>query len=241
VTALPKRTYDYARAPCGGLEISVSSARVVCRGSGALWMASESALIAGDLHLEKGSAYAARGQLLPPYDTRETLLKLAGDVAATNPRLIVFLGDTLHDMGGGERIAPADVALLGDIARGRTLLWVVGNHDPEGPGHLPGQSIDELEIGGLVLRHEPGAGAQDGEAAGHLHPCARVVGGGRSVRRRCFITDGLRIILPAYGSYAGGLNVRDIAYAGLFAHAPLLGALGSKRVHPVGWTSTRGD
>jgi hypothetical protein len=120
-------------------------------------------------------------------------------------------------------------------------LWVVGNHDPDGPGQLPGQSVDELDLGGLILRHEPEPGRQPREAAGHLHPCARVVGGGRSVRRRCFVTDGQRIILPAYGAFTGGLNVRHEAYAGLFACTPLLGALGSKRVHPVGWGSTRGD
>ena len=127
------------------------------------------------------------------------------------------------------------------VARGRTLLWVVGNHDPEGPGYLPGDAVDELAIGGLLLRHEPQPGDQPGEVAGHLHPCARVVGAGRSVRRRCFVTDGRRIILPAFGAYAGGLNIRDAAYAGLFAHAPLVGALGQRRVHPVGWRSTRGD
>lgn len=243
MSALPKPSapYDFAHAPCGGLETKVADSWVVLRSTGAMWLRHENALVAGDLHLEKGSAYAARGQLLPPYDTRETLLKLAADVAATQPRVVIFLGDTLHDAGGQDRMAARDLDLLLDIVRGRTLLWVVGNHDPDGPGRLPGQSVDELDLGGLVLRHEPLPGARRREAAGHLHPCARVVGGGRSVRRRCFVTDGQRIVLPAYGAFTGGLNVRDAAYAGLFAHAPLLGALGAKRVHPVGWSSTRGD
>jgi uncharacterized protein len=243
VTALrkPARPYDFAHADGGGLELRMSGACVTFRPSGALWLKDERALVAGDLHLEKGSAYAARGQLLPPYDTRETLLKLMADMAALNPRLVVFLGDTLHDMDGQDRMAGEDIDRLRDIVRGRTLLWVVGNHDPEGPGALPGEPVDELELSGLTFRHECADGTQAGEVSGHLHPCARIVGAGRSVRRRCFVTDGLRLILPAYGAYAGGLNIRDRAYAGLFAQAPLIGALGSRRVHPIGWASTQGD
>lgn len=209
--------------------------------SGALWLQGSRALIAGDLHLEKGSAYAARGQMLPPYDTRDTLNRLSADVEATDPAIVVFLGDTLHDGGAAERIAREDILHLAAIARGRTLLWVVGNHDPEGPGELPGEAVDTLQLDGLTLRHEPLPGDQPGEVSGHLHPCARVVGAGRSVRRRCFVTDGRRLILPAFGAYAGGLNVRDIAFADLFQQQPLIAALGAARVHAVGWRSTRGD
>ncbi len=193
-----------------------------------------------DLHLEKGSAYAARGQLLPPYDTRETLRRLAEDVRRTDARRIVLLGDTLHDGGAGARMAAEDAAALATIARGRTLIWIVGNHDPEGPGDLPGESIDELSLGPLILRHEPRPGRQSGELAGHLHPCARVAASARSVRRRCFATDGARLVLPAYGAYAGGLSVRDPAFAELFAGPPLIGALGTRRVHAVKFSAVVG-
>ena len=201
----------------------------------------ERTLVCADLHLEKGSAYAARGQLLPPYDTRETLRRLAADAALLHPARIVLLGDTLHDMGAHGRIGDSDAEGLHALARGRVLTWVVGNHDPEGPDHLPGETCDELEILGLTLRHEPLAGDRPGEVSGHLHPCARVVGQSRSVRRRCFVTDGRRLILPAYGAYAGGLSVRDLAFAGLFTRPPLVGAIGSARVHAVGWERVRGE
>jgi DNA ligase-associated metallophosphoesterase len=238
---LNARHAEFALSPCGSLEVLVNGSAALLRCSGALWLADSRTLIAGDLHLEKGSAYAARGQLLPPYDTRETLMKLQTEVAETDPSVIVFLGDTLHDLDAPERITREDIERLFAVARGRTLLWVVGNHDPEGPGDLPGEAVDTLRIGALVLRHEPMPGLQTGEVAGHLHPCAKVAAAGRTVRRRCFVTDGLRLILPAFGAYAGGLNVRDAAYAGLFAHAPLVGAIGSTRVHPIGWRSTRPD
>ena len=231
----------FSSSPCGALHVTVHGAGVALRRSGALWLAAARALVAGDLHLEKGSAYAARGQLLPPYDTRETLGRLAAEVEQTDPRLIVLLGDTLHDSGGGERMDRKDILRLVEIARGRTVLWVVGNHDPEGPGDLPGEAVNEVVLDGLTLRHEPQPGGQGGEVAGHLHPCARVGGGGRSVRRRCFVSDGARVILPAFGAYAGGLNVRDPAFEGLFAQPPIMGALGARRVHPIGWRSTRPD
>jgi len=231
----------FRRGDEGRLHVALLGAWVELTPSGALWLEGERTLVCADLHLEKGSAYAARGQLLPPYDTRETLRRLAADAALLQPARIVLLGDTLHDMGAHDRIGDSDAAGLRALAGGRTLTWVVGNHDPEGPGALPGETCAELEVLGLTLRHEPAPGDASGEVAGHLHPCARVVGQSRSVRRRCFVTDGRRLILPAYGAYAGGLSVRDVAFAGLFDRPPLVGAIGSARVHAVGWERVRGE
>jgi DNA ligase-associated metallophosphoesterase len=240
VTALPF-AYAYAQAPCGSLRTRLMAAEVMLRASGALWLEAERALVVADLHLEKGSSYAARGQMLPPYDTRETLRRLATEVAALTPSIVVLLGDTFHDRKSEGRLAADDAEALRELARGRTLIWVVGNHDADGPKALPGETTDELSIMGLSLRHEPQGGLQPGEVAGHLHPAARVTATRGTVRRRCFITDGERAILPAFGAYAGGLNVRDKAFAGLFARPPLAGALGVGRVHAVGWRSLTAD
>ncbi len=233
--------YDHAPSPCGSLRLRLGMAEAMLRRSGALWLEAERALVVADLHLEKGSSYAARGQMLPPYDTRETLKRLAAEIDALNPATVILLGDTFHDRSSEERLPADDAERLRDLARGRTLVWVVGNHDADGPRALPGQTADELSLLGLTLRHEPQAGFQPGEVAGHLHPAARVRATRGSVRRRCFITDGERIILPAFGAYAGGLNVMDKAFAGLFARGPIIGALGSSRVHAVGWRSLAGD
>ena len=237
---LPCPTYDLA-ADGAGLRMTVAGAAVAFRASGALWIEAEQALVIADLHLEKGSAYAARGQMLPPYDTRESLGRLAAEVAAARPRLLVMLGDAFHDARAGERLSAEDARAIGALAQGRTLVWITGNHDPEPPRGLPGEAADELELSGLKLRHEPQSGPAAAEASGHLHPCARIAAGGRSVRRRCFVTDGERVILPAFGAYAGGLNIRDPAFSGLFARPPLAVALGPRRAHAVGWKSTRPD
>jgi DNA ligase-associated metallophosphoesterase len=233
--------YDYAVGDCGSLRMRVAGAEALLRCSGALWLAAERALVVADLHLEKGSSYAARGQMLPPYDTRETLKRLAAEVEALAPAMVVLLGDTFHDRKSEDRLAPDDAERLRDLARGRTLIWVVGNHDADGPRALPGQIVGELALCGLTLRHEPRAGLQPGEVSGHLHPAARVKATRGTVRRRCFVTDAERAILPAFGAYAGGLNVRDQAFAGLFARSPLAGALGNGRVHAVGWKSLASD
>jgi len=243
VTALAQQTfvYDYANADCGGLRTRIGGADALLRCSGALWLAAARALVVADLHLEKGSAYAARGQMLPPYDTRETLKRLACEVAALSPAVVILLGDTFHDRRSEARLAADDAESLRELARGRTLVWVVGNHDADGPRALPGEVAAELALCGLTLRHEPQAGPQPGEVSGHLHPAARVRATRGSVRRRCFVTDAERAILPAFGAYAGGLNVRDAAFSGLFARAPIVGALGTGRVHAVGWRSLAGD
>lgn len=231
----------FRRGEEGRLHVPLMGAWVELTPSGALWLEAERTLVCADLHLEKGSAYAARGQLLPPYDTRETLRRLAADAEALRPARIILLGDTLHDTDAHGRIGDSDAENLRQLARGRTLLWVLGNHDPEGPGGLPGETTDELEVLGLVLRHEPEPGDRPGEVSGHLHPCARVVGQSRSVRRRCFVTDGRRLVLPAYGAYAGGLSIRHEAFAGLFSRPPLVGAIGSERVHAVAFARVRGE
>ena len=221
--------------------MNVRGADVVMRCGGALWLSTERTLVVADLHLEKGSSYAARGQMLPPYDTRETLRRLQAEVTALSPQAVILLGDTFHDRRSEDRLAVDDAEALRALAEGRRLIWVVGNHDADGPQALPGEVVDEITLAGLIFRHEPQAGPQAGEVAGHLHPAAKVRAPRGTVRRRCFVTDGHRMILPAYGAYAGGLNVRDPAFAGMFVRAPLTGVLAAERVRAVGWRQLVGD
>lgn len=241
MSAVASYAYAFAPSRCGGLRMRLNGAAVTLRASGALWIEAPRMLVVADLHLEKGSAYAARGQMLPPYDTRDTLRRLQAEAIATTPEAIVLLGDTFHDRRSEDRLAREDADALRALAGLTHLIWVVGNHDADGPQALPGEVRDEIAVESLILRHEPVEGAQPGEVAGHLHPCARVVASGGSVRRRCFVTDGERMVAPAFGAYAGGLNVRDEAFSGLFSKQPLCGALGAERVHAVGWRSLAHD
>lgn len=239
--AQPRPAYAFSASPCGGLRTALMGTEVILRASGALWIEQARMLVVADLHLEKGSSYAMRGQMLPPYDTRDTLSRLAAEVAAARPQALVLLGDTFHDRASEARLATDDAQRLRDLASLTRLIWVIGNHDADGPQALPGQVADELTVMGLTLRHEPQPGLRPGEVAGHLHPCARVVASRGSVRRRCFVTDGERMVVPAFGAYAGGLSVRDEAFAGFFSRDPLCGALGAGKVHAVGWRSVAGD
>jgi len=236
VSAEPSFRYAFSQSPCGGLAFELAGAEALLRPSGALWLAAERVLIVADLHLEKGSAYAARGQLLPPYDTRETLARLAAEVGRLQPRAIVLLGDTLHDRDAEARLDAEDARALGALAAVAELIWIVGNHDADGPKRLPGRRAAAWSIAGLTLVHEPAPAPRYGEVAGHLHPCARVKSRSGAVRRRCFVSDGERLVMPAFGAFAGGLNVRDAAFAGLFRRPPLAIALGARRAHAVGWT-----
>ena len=234
-------TYAFAASDCGGLRTRVGAAEVTMRCSGALWLEGVRTLVVADLHLEKGSSYAMRGQMLPPYDTRETLRRLAAEIATLCPDTVILLGDTFHDRTSEDRLAADDADALRALAAGRRLVWVVGNHDADGPRALPGDAMDEIAVAGLIFRHEPLAGPRPGEVAGHLHPAARVRAPRGTVRRRCFVTDGERAILPAFGAYAGGLNVRDAAFSGMFVRPPLAGALGPARVRAIGWRQLTGD
>lgn len=209
---IPPRPSKSASEPT----ITVAGAALVADPLGALYEPASGALIVADLHLEKGSFFARRGQMLPPYDTATTLGRLARLVAAYQPRVVIALGDSFHDDGGPARMHAADRAAVAELQRGRDWIWIAGNHDPAPPAGLGGEAQATFVLGALTLRHEPTAGAAPGELAGHLHPVAKVTARGRSLRRRCFATDGARVVLPAFGAYAGGLNVRDQAFAGLF-------------------------
>ncbi|SFK00589.1 ligase-associated DNA damage response endonuclease PdeM [Methylocapsa palsarum] len=184
--------------------------------AGALYWLDERMLIVADLHFEKGSAFAAKKIFLPPYDTAAALAALAALVAIYNPKVVLALGDSFHDGRAGERIAAADVRALRRLQAGRDWIWIAGNHDRILPSGLEGERRETLSVGEIAFRHEPGEGPSRGEIAGHLHPVAKVVGRGGRVRRRCFVSDGSRCVMPAFGAYAGGLNLHDAAFAVLF-------------------------
>jgi len=203
-----------AAAPSAGVEIAVADAALVADCTGALYWPEEGLLALADLHLEKGSSFAARGVLLPPYDTPATLAAVGRLVAHYAPRTVIALGDSFHDGDGPARIAAADSAALAALQRGRDWIWITGNHDPDPADGIGGSFCGMLAIGALTFRHQP-TGA-DGEIAGHLHPVARVNARGRNVSRRCFASDGARLVMPAFGAYAGGLNIRHRAFADVF-------------------------
>lgn len=201
--------------------------------SGALYWRAEETLLVADLHLEKLSAYARRGQLLPPYDTAMTLRRLAADLARTGASRVIALGDSFHRDEGVETLLPADRARLADLTERAQWVWIAGNHDPR-PHGLGGVCVPGLSLAGLDLVHQPGAAAGR-HIAGHLHPAAHVHINGRSVRRPCFVHDGRVMVLPAYGAATGAINILGPAFAGLFDRAALeVVMLGRDRLYPVG-------
>jgi hypothetical protein len=217
-------------------EITIAGVRLHLDPAGAFVHMQERMLIVADLHFEKGSAFAARRrQLLPPYDTAATLARLAALILRHAPKVVVALGDSFHDMRAGERIIDADRQALAALQAGREWIWIAGNHDPAPPAGIGGETRDSLAVGPLTLRHEPLPGAAPGEIAGHLHPAARVFSPSGSVRRRCFVSDGSRCVMPAFGAFAGGLNIRDVAFAPLFPQRrPTAHVLGMRRVYSIG-------
>ncbi len=212
--------------------------------SGVLWIAAERALVVADLHLEKGSAFAERRVMLPPYDTAATLARLTAAIARFNPRVVVALGDSFHDRRAESRMAEGDRGALRALTAGRAWVWVSGNHDPEPPRDMGGDAVAELRVGAVVLRHEPGgaiAGGARAEISGHLHPVARVWSESGSTRRKCFVADDTRCVMPSFGAYTGGLNIRDAAFDALFAREPFAHALGRDRVFRVPLSRCAGD
>jgi DNA ligase-associated metallophosphoesterase len=218
----------------GQQPVSISGRAFVADVSGALYWPAEDALIVADLHFEKGSSFAARGILLPPYDTGATLERLAATLDAYEPSTVLCLGDSFHDTAAAGRMSARDRETLAILQEDREWLWLTGNHDPAIPECFGGRVISEITVSGIAFRHEPARSRITHEIAGHLHPAARVSYHGHVIRRPCFVGNGNRLVLPAFGTYAGGLNVLDDAFAPLFGlDGVSVLVLGQEGLYPI--------
>lgn len=212
-------------------EIRFAGEQVRLTAEGVLHLPEHQTLIVADLHLEKGSAFARRGAMLPPYDTLATLERLARCIQRYQPRQVVSLGDGFHDTAGARLITGAAADLLLELAALTDWHWVRGNHDPQLPSTLPGTFHDRMALGGLELRHEPVA-SDHSFIAGHLHPKARIAGKRRSMSRPCFVWSETALVMPAFGSFTGGLNVLDDAFVSWLPR-PSVCLIGDRQLFPV--------
>ena len=180
-------------------------------GEAALYWRAQEALLVSDLHLEKASAFALIGQMLPPYDSVATLEEIATLCRTYRPARIISLGDNFHDDDGERRLAEDAAALLADLACNTEWIWITGNHDCAVSGIWGGKAFDEVTLSGITLRHEALRGDPNPEISGHFHPKFRQVLRGRMVKRRCFVKTPRKMIMPAFGALTGGLDVQDAA------------------------------
>lgn len=198
--------------------------------SGALLWPERALLAVADLHLEKASSFARKGQFLPPYDSRATLERLEAVLAGVSVERVICLGDSFHDRQAAARLDPESAARLADFTTRYDWTWIAGNHDPDPSGPWGGRVLEELVLGPLVFRHEAEARLGDGEVSGHYHPKAAIRVRGRRMSFRAFLEDGRRMILPAFGSLTGGLDAADPAFAPLFPQGLRAHLLGRKKV-----------
>ncbi len=186
-------------------------------------------LAVADLHLEKGSACAAGGRLVPPWDSAITLARLATAIHRHAPTTVVAVGDSFHDDRAADRLCAADLAVLAALTARARFVWVRGNHDPAPPSGIEGESMLEFRAHALRFRHQASPG-EGGEISGHYHPKCRVETRAASIARPCFMTDAHRIILPSFGAYTGGLDVCSPAIARLFPQGGQAFLLGRERL-----------
>jgi len=208
-------------------DVELAGAGLVVDPAGVIYWPSERILAVADLHFEKASSFARYGAFLPPYDTTATLARLCEIIMRYRPRTVIALGDSFHDGDGPQRLGETDRHVINTLQNGRDWIWIAGNHDPDPAIGIGGVFTPELRLGGLTFRHEPTG--QSGEIAGHLHPMARVIAGGRAIRRKCFAIGNERMVMPAFGALTGGLSVRAPAFVTVF------GAL-TFRAHMLGTT-----
>ncbi|AMY70769.1 ligase-associated DNA damage response endonuclease PdeM [Frigidibacter mobilis] len=212
-----------------GYEFGLAGARLVARAAGTLWWAEAELLVVSDLHLGKSERIARRGgTLLPPYETADTLARLDAEIAALAPATVLCLGDSFDDLLAAD-LPEAEALWLARLMAGRRWIWIAGNHDP-GPVGLGGAHLAEWREGPLTFRHIALPGAEPGEVSGHYHPKARITAQGQALSRPCFLIDGLRAILPAFGTYTGGLATTDPALDGLMDPGAVAVLTGSRAI-----------
>ena len=210
--------------------IHLGGERLMLDPMGALFWPAQRLLAVSDLHLEKGSSFARQGMLLPPWDTHNTLDKLTLLLRRWSPEIVVALGDSFHDAAGSARLPASEQLRLNAMARAHRFIWVQGNHDPTPPDGLGGEWVETHEAGSVVFRHEAIASAGPGEIVGHHHPKATIPARTGPVSRPCFVFDGRRLMMPAFGAYTGGLDVRDPAIHRLFPRGGRVFLLGKDRL-----------
>ena len=186
-------------------------------GDAALYWPEHKMLVVSDLHLEKASAYAAGGQMLPPYDSLATLEQVAALLRQFRPATVISLGDNFHDTDGERRLQGSAAALLQQLVTSVRWIWVTGNHDPDVQGHWGGEAVESLPCGNVIFRHEALGEEEGPEISGHFHPKFRQAVRGRHVSRRCFVRSARKLVMPAFGALTGGLDVRDPALIAAFA------------------------
>ncbi len=179
--------------------------------SGALFWPRENALLLADLHLEKGSFFARFGQMIPPYDSRETLERVALALKETAARRVYCLGDSFHDSAGTERLEPHAAGMLAALTRVADWMWITGNHDEGLLPHHGGAIADEAVVSGVTLRHHARHGETGAELSGHFHPRLRLSVRGRNIVRPCAVASENRLVLPAFGAFTGGMDASDPA------------------------------
>ncbi len=213
--------------------IHLNGHRLMLDPAGALWWPERRLLAVADLHFEKGSAAAARGHPVPPWDTHATLDRLHLLLRRYTPQTVLAMGDSFHDPQAAGRLMPGDAARLRAMAGSCDWVWLLGNHDPVPPAGMPGDTAEWWEADGIVFRHQAGIARFTGpgaEICGHHHPKASVVTRGATVTRPCFVAGPHRLMLPAFGTYTGGLDVRNPAIASLFPRGARAFLLGKERL-----------
>lgn len=172
-------------------------------------------IVVSDLHLGRSERHARlSGALLPPFETDDTLCRLETDIAASGAGTVICLGDSFDDCAAAENLSPSIRSRLRSLAAGRNWIWIAGNHDPELVAP-PGDCLDELYLRPFTFRHEAAADPVF-EISGHYHPKASIAARGRRVSRPCFLMDSRRVILPAFGTYTGGLDCGAPPFRSLF-------------------------
>jgi DNA ligase-associated metallophosphoesterase len=210
--------------------IHLAGQRLMLDPMGALFWPDQRLLAVSDLHLEKGSSFARRGMLLPPWDTHTTLDRLMLLLRRWSPSTVVALGDSFHDATGSGRLPATEQQRLNAMTRALRFIWVQGNHDPAPPDGLGGEWVETYSAGSMTFRHEAITGAAPGEIVGHHHPKATIPARAGPVSRPCFVFDGKRLMMPAFGAYTGGLDVQDPAIHRLFPRGGRVFLLGKDRL-----------
>jgi hypothetical protein len=210
--------------------IHLAGERLMLDPAGALFWPKQNLLAVSDLHLEKGSSFARNGMLLPPWDTHTTIDRLTLLLRRWSPETVIALGDSFHDALGSGRLPATEQLRLSAMTRDHRFIWVQGNHDPLAPEGLGGAWVETHAVGPVLFRHQASPTAGPGEVAGHYHPKATIPARAGSVSRPCFVFDGYRLMMPAFGAYTGGLDVRDPAIHRLFPKGGRVFLLGKDRL-----------
>ena len=205
--------------------------------SGSIFLENLNTLIFSDLHLGKGLSFANLGNLIPPFDLDETLLNLKNIIEKYNPKRLISLGDSFHENKSIQKMERKYVNIINNLFHKINITWIEGNHDSNllFKEKIQGNFKNFYKLKNFKFVHSKSEIDELNifEFSGHYHPKITLKFNGLNYSYKCFILTDSFCILPSFGTYTGGLDIKSSALKKILPINKQIIILGNNKIKEI--------